>query len=287
MAEYNPKSSLVEDLQTTTRAQLIQIAQELLQRPIAFHRSFARIGGGVTAGLMLSQAWYWSQRTKNVEKWFYKTQEQWESETGLTRREQETARRNLKERGLIEEKLAGVPARLHFRVNVETLFDALLKAADTENLAKMPVQSSLAETCKLDGAKRTGKFGGNVQSISETKSETTTKNTHTEQRAARGVGVGSKFSLEDCRRYAEHLRASGEGITNPGGFAQSIYRTGDADASIERFLGGDLSENSSVVAFQCPDCNEAGFTHESILSRTVVKCKHPKLSERAQGASAA
>jgi hypothetical protein len=46
--------------------------------------------------------------------------------------------------------------------------------------------------------------------------------------------VGSKFSLEECRRYAESLR--GEGIQNPGGYATAIHRSGEADDRIEAFL---------------------------------------------------
>ncbi len=110
--------------------------------------------------------------------------------------------------------------------------------------------------------------------------------TYTEQRAPRGVS-GSRFSFEECRRYAEHLRASGEGINNPGGYATNIHRSGEVDAFIERFLGGDLSGGVTVVASQCPDCDSAGFTHESVLAGAVVKCKHPKLSQVSRGASAA
>ena len=220
-----------KDSDTMTRAQLIHVAQDLLQRPIAFHRIFARIGGGVTAGLMLSQAWYWTPRAKKAEKWFYKSQAEWEEETGLTRREQETARRNLKERGLIEEKLAGVPATLHFRVNVEKLFDALCPEQ----------QSSLAETCKLDCTEQPSKFGGNVQTISETSSETSSETTQQQHLRAVGAPVvavcdGSKFTIEECRKYAEHLHTTGQGIKNPGGYATSIHRTGKADVLIEEFL---------------------------------------------------
>jgi hypothetical protein len=48
------------------------------------------------------------------------------------------------------------------------------------------------------------------------------------------VRVGSKFSLEECRRFAESLR--GEGIQNPGGYATAIHRSGEADDRVEAFL---------------------------------------------------
>jgi hypothetical protein len=45
----------------------------------------------------------------------------------------------------------------------------------------------------------------------------------------------SKFTLEECRRFAESLR--GEGIQNPGGYATTIHRSGEADDRVEAFLG--------------------------------------------------
>jgi hypothetical protein len=48
------------------------------------------------------------------------------------------------------------------------------------------------------------------------------------------VGAGSRFTLEECRSFAESLRA--EGIQNPGGYATSIHRSGEADDRVEAFL---------------------------------------------------
>jgi hypothetical protein len=47
---------------------------------------------------------------------------------------------------------------------------------------------------------------------------------------------GSKFSLAECRKYAEHLHTTGQGINNPGGFSRTIYNSGQADDEIEAFL---------------------------------------------------
>lgn len=98
----------------------------LIDRPIAFQRVFVDLGVGVRGALMLSQAVYWSKRTKDPQGWFYKTQKEWEEETGLTRREQERSRKALTVIGVLEETLRGVPAKLHYRVNEEVLAKALL-----------------------------------------------------------------------------------------------------------------------------------------------------------------
>lgn len=97
----------------------------LFDPPVAYHPVIARAVGSVTAGVLLSQLCYWTPRAQDPEGWIWKTQEALLEETGLTRREQETARRTLVTAGILEEKRAGVPARLYFRVDVDKLHDLL------------------------------------------------------------------------------------------------------------------------------------------------------------------
>jgi len=94
-------------------------------RPIAFNRDFVNFGIGITGALFLSQCVYWSKRTPDNNGWFYKTMQEWEDETGLTRFEQETARKKLKSLGLIEEKRAGVPAKLYYRIVANKIVEML------------------------------------------------------------------------------------------------------------------------------------------------------------------
>jgi hypothetical protein len=97
----------------------------LTDRPIAYHPVIAKAVKSVTAGVFLSQFLYWTPRTKDPNGWIYKTQADIYEETALTRREQETARRILREKGVLEEKKAGVPCRLYFRVNMAALVNLL------------------------------------------------------------------------------------------------------------------------------------------------------------------
>lgn len=125
---------------------------ELLSRPIAFHRAFVDLGLGITGALMLSQCMYWRARTSNPDGWFYKSQQDWEEETGMNRREQERARKALKSIGVLEEKRRGVPARMYFRVNEEALEKALLGSPQALEL------EDALETYKstLNGLSKTG-----------------------------------------------------------------------------------------------------------------------------------
>ena len=143
---------------------------KILSSPVAYYAVFAKIGGGVTAGVFLSQLVYWTGRGKRADGWVWKSAEDMEDETGLTRNEQETARRNLKARGLITERLAGVPATLHFRVDLEAVLLAVAQFGEK-------CQSGLAKSDKPDSGKAPNLLGENLQTIHrlpETTTETTT-----------------------------------------------------------------------------------------------------------------
>ena len=115
---------------------------DILDRPIAFNPVFKKITGSTVAALMLSQAWYWSKRTSNEDGWFYKTISEWEEETGLTRSEQETARKHLKD--ILEVELRGVPATLYYRINKSKILELLgVQFAET-------LQTSLVEPSNQD-----------------------------------------------------------------------------------------------------------------------------------------
>lgn len=132
-----------------------------LDRPIAFHRSFVRLGVGVTGALFLSQAIYWSHRTRDPDGWFYKTGVQWEEEIGLTRREQDSARRKLRNLGLISEHKRGVPCRIHYKVNADVLNELLHK------LIAPIVQAEFVQTANVVSTKSTIKAVQSKQTISE------------------------------------------------------------------------------------------------------------------------
>ena len=67
----------------------------LLGRHIAFHRRLVDLTASVKAALLLSQTIYWTRHGRDIARtggWFLKTTEQWEMETGLSAKEQTTAR---------------------------------------------------------------------------------------------------------------------------------------------------------------------------------------------------
>jgi hypothetical protein len=125
-----------------------------------------RVTGNVHAALFLSQLKYWTPRGKNPNGWIYKTQVQWEDETGLTQAEQQTARKLLVKLGFLEEKLRGVPARLHYRIKMDCLAGALADPDFSYPGAGKLVTRSL-------GGKFTSGWVAIPESTSETSPETT------------------------------------------------------------------------------------------------------------------
>ena len=103
-----------------------ELLLEVFDLPVSFHRCLVPIAGGVTAALMLSQA-VWTTQTIDpaANGWFSKSQGQWTDETGLSRWEQETARRALRSAGFLEERRVGMPAKLWYRVRPEAVWRAL------------------------------------------------------------------------------------------------------------------------------------------------------------------
>jgi len=137
----------------------------LKDRPIAYKPILARALGGVTVGLWVSQLIYWSDKGRDPDGWIYKTYIEWEAETAMSRGELDGARKRAGMLGIVEEKLAQVPARLHYRINWERLEELL--AAQVE-------QSSSQETCNPVCIKHAIKVAQNIDTITESTTESTT-----------------------------------------------------------------------------------------------------------------
>lgn len=129
----------------------------LLDRAISFQRCFVTLTGSVNAALMLSQAVYWHIRTDDSEGRFYKSQAEWEEETGLSRYEQESARKTLRGLGFWHEERVGMPAKLYFRIDEEKL---------QKMLDKLP-QSSMRKSRILERGKPADKIASFPQAINE------------------------------------------------------------------------------------------------------------------------
>ena len=146
--------------------------EKMLDRPIAFQRVFMELGAGASGALFLSQAVYWSNRTSNSEKWFYKTIEEWTQETGLSRHEQDGARKKLKAKGVLEIIKKGIPCKTYYRVNFEKLGEILGVISATNKNAEIR-QTGMPESGKLNCQEPANSCAENQQTITEITTQTT------------------------------------------------------------------------------------------------------------------
>lgn len=121
----------------------------LLQRnrPISYSSNLAQIVKSVKAAILLSQMIYWTKKGVEVKAndgWFRKQAEHWTIETGLTRHEQDTARKLLVELSFLEirhkirEGKKG-HGEVHYRLNLEKIGNALADLIGNQILAMNPL----------------------------------------------------------------------------------------------------------------------------------------------------
>lgn len=146
----------------------------LLDRPIAFNPSFKKITGSTNAALLLSQAFYWTKRATLPDGWFYKTRDEWMEETGLTESELDGAREKCRTIGVIEEKLKGVPATVHYRVIKPKVYELLGFQFPENTESEIPTfpESSFPGNSQIPTIPESG-TSGNFNK----ETETTTRNT--------------------------------------------------------------------------------------------------------------
>lgn len=109
-----------------------RIIDRLHDRPVAFHPALVPLLGGPDEALFISQLLFWDGKGASAGRWIYKTQEEWERETGLSRYRQLRVRRRLNALGVLEERRAGVPARLYYRLDLGVLAELAGAAAPAE-----------------------------------------------------------------------------------------------------------------------------------------------------------
>jgi hypothetical protein len=93
------------------------------RQPVAFHRAFVDVTGSVTAALWLSHAIGLAQQA-DASAPFQLSQDDCNAATGLSRREQETARARLRAAGLMSETRQG--RQIGYRLDFQALATQLL-----------------------------------------------------------------------------------------------------------------------------------------------------------------
>lgn len=122
-------------------------SSSLLDRPIAFHPALARLFGSINAAIYWQQLHYWSDKGGRKDGFIYKTKEEIEEETTLTRDQQDTVRKQLEKEGYLETKLIkanGAPT-LHYKVNIRLVENPLMEKRKTHDSEKRKTRYSITE----------------------------------------------------------------------------------------------------------------------------------------------
>ncbi|MBV7434515.1 hypothetical protein KRX19_05685 [Cardiobacteriaceae bacterium TAE3-ERU3] len=93
-------------------------------RPIGYYPKLAKPLGGANAVILFSHFMYWEGKVDR-ELGIYKSAAEIEKETGLTVQEQRTARKKLRERGLLVETERRIEHRIYFKLNEQAAEDLL------------------------------------------------------------------------------------------------------------------------------------------------------------------
>jgi hypothetical protein len=111
-----------------------RIKDMLPNRVVGYSPDLAKIVGGATIGLYLSQLLFLSDKGANPEGWVYKSEAEMGQETGLTKREQQTARRKLLSLGIIAIMRGGWKNTYHFKVIWEKLYQVIAGIKRPQNV---------------------------------------------------------------------------------------------------------------------------------------------------------
>jgi len=112
-------------------------------RVVAYHPLLAKLFGSVEAALFLSQMLYYLDKTTAPDGWAYETREKITEDTGLTRHAQDRARAILASLDVLKEERRGVPATMHYWVDVDKLEELICAHTSGKSPPSLPASDKL------------------------------------------------------------------------------------------------------------------------------------------------
>jgi hypothetical protein len=122
-----------------------KVKDMLPNRTVGYSPDLARAVGGATIGLFLSQLLFLSDKGHNPDGWVYKSEAEMGQETGLTKREQQTARRKLLSLGVIAIIRGGFRNTYHFKVIWQRLYQVIEQSLRGQTVANQWQQNAVTE----------------------------------------------------------------------------------------------------------------------------------------------
>jgi hypothetical protein len=170
-------------------------------RPIAYYPTLAKRLGGVNAAVLFCQIFYWQDKTTSPLG-VHKTRDELELETGLTHEEQATARRKLKQCGVLIETTKRIDHKVYFRID-ESVLEALLSSDPSET-----VNHGLGKPGKTVSGNRKSRSGETMKDGSGKPGITVPRNGKSRRREAGDHGFVNevKTTAETTKKSSSNAR---------------------------------------------------------------------------------
>jgi hypothetical protein len=162
-------------------------------RPVAYYPKMRRITGSTNATIFLCQFAYWTGKEASGDGWIYKTSKEIEEETGLSYKEQTTAREKLVAAGLLSERYARLDHQMHFKLNQEAI-DEKWRTSQTD--IPEPTDGKMANT----------PTGCSLISNTETTTENTTNSEEKKSRVPAGFPEPTGDHLGDWMKVERNFQ---------------------------------------------------------------------------------
>lgn len=98
-----------------------------LERPVSYYPQLARALGSPEAAIYIQQLYYWSDKGHREDGYIYKTKDDIEEETALSRDRQDNIRKKAESTGILHTKLikANGSPTLHYKLDIQRLQDLI------------------------------------------------------------------------------------------------------------------------------------------------------------------
>lgn len=127
-----------------------QIVRQLLGRATAYQRRLADLVPHINDALLLSRI---VQDSGHTERWVCRSRTDWMTELVMSRQEWETARRHLRQAGLLIERGCNYPRRVDFMVPAQALMLALARLQSNKTTSPNAATPSGRDRAKLSAGK--------------------------------------------------------------------------------------------------------------------------------------
>lgn len=137
-------------------------------RSVSYYPGIRKLCGSVSATVLFCQLFYWKGKESSKDGWVYKDSSELENETGLSYKEQVSARKKLIENGLIEEKYDRLAHKMYFRIMVNSLNDRWGVPETTDGkFGKRPMVSSSIHKITTENTTEISDFSEKIAPIPE------------------------------------------------------------------------------------------------------------------------